>query len=104
MLARLPLLFLASVPVLAQTPCDGTPAYTPCEFVFELSAGDLAAHPNPYASVKLEAEFRSPHFKTYLMPAFWDGARKMILRFTPTEAGPWSYKISSNLSAIEIGR
>jgi len=101
MLARLPLLFLASVPVLAQTPCEGTPAYTPCEFVFELSPADLAAHTNPYVSVKLEAEFRSPHFKTYLMPAFWDGGSKMVLRFTPTESGQWLYHFNSNLAAVD---
>jgi hypothetical protein len=101
MLARLPLLFLASVPVLAQTPCEGTPAYTPCEFAFELSLGDLAAHRNPYVSVKLEGEFRSPSFKTYLMPAFWDGGSKMIMRFTPTEAGQWNYRFNSNLAGVD---
>ena len=101
MLARWPLLFLASVPVLAQAPCEGTAAYTPCEFVFELSQGDLAAHPNPYESVKLEGEFRSPSFKTYLMPAFWDGGGKMILRFTPTEAGQWNYRFKGNLAAVD---
>ena len=101
MLARLPLLILASLPVCAQAPCEGTPAYTPCEFVFELSAADLAAHPNPYATVQLQAEFRSPHFKTFLMPAFWDGSRKMVLRFTPTDPGSWSYRFSSNLPALE---
>jgi len=99
MLARLVFVLAASAPLWAQSPCEGTPAYTPCEFVFELSAADLAAHTNPYATVQLQAEFRSPHFKTYLMPAFWDGARKMILRFTPTEGGQWLYRISSNLAA-----
>ena len=101
MLFRFSLFLLAGIPVLAQTPCEGTPAYSPCEFTFELSAGDLAAHPNPYSTVQLRAEFRSPHFKTYLMSAFWDGARKMILRFAPTEAGQWSYKIESNLSSVK---
>ncbi len=101
MLARLPLILLASVPVLAQTPCEGTPAYTPCEIVFQLSPADLAAHPNPYLTAQLQAEFRSPRFKTYLMPAFWDGAGKMILRFTPTEAGPWTYRITSNLAGLD---
>ncbi len=101
MLARFTLLLVASIPAFAQTLCEGTPAYTPCEFVFELSAADVAAHPNPYTSVQLQAEFRSPHFKTYLMPAFWDGARKMILRFTPTESGQWLYRIASNLSALD---
>ena len=31
------------------------------------------------------------------MPAFWDGGHKMIIRFAPTEAGQWIYKITSNL-------
>jgi hypothetical protein len=101
MLARLPLIVLLGVPVFAQTPCDGTPAYAPCDMSFELSAADLAAHANPYISVQFQAEFRSPHFKTYKMPAFWDGARKMILRFTPTESGQWIYRTTSNLAGLD---
>jgi hypothetical protein len=101
MLARLPLFLLAGLPAFAQTPCEGTPAYTPCEFVFELSAAELAAHPNPYASVQLQAEFRSPHFRTYLMPAYWDGGGKMILRFTATESGQWIYHTGSNLASLD---
>src|SRR5947207_698096 len=97
---RVGLLFIVfiCVPACAQTPCDGTPAYSPCEIAFELSAPDLAAHPNPYAAIELKAEFRSPRFHTYLMPAFWDGGRKMIVRFTPTEPGQWIYKTTSNLA------
>jgi len=101
MLARLPLFLLAGLPAFAQTPCEGTPAYTPCEFVFELSAAELAAHPNPHASVQLQAEFRSPHFRTYLMPAYWDGGGKMILRFTPTESGQWIYHTGSDLARLD---
>ena len=86
---------------LRANPCDGTPAYSPCEMVFELSAADLAAHPNPYVDVQLQAEFKSPQFHTYAMPAFWDGGRKMIVRFTPTEAGQWSYRTTSNLAAFD---
>src|SRR5882757_11587624 len=98
MLARLSLIFFIWVPIFA---CEATPAYSPCEIVFELSAADLAAHANPYASVQLKAEFRSPRFHTYLMPAFWDGGRKMIVRFTPTEAGQWIYKTTSNLASFD---
>ena len=87
--------------VFAQTTCEGTAAYSPCELVFELSAADLAAHPNPYESAQLHAEFRSPHFRTYLMPAFWDGGRKLIIRFTPTEAGQWTYRTTSNITAFD---
>ena len=103
MLARLPLLFcFLTFSALAQTPCEGTPAYTPCEMPFELSTADAAVHPNPYATVTLQIEFRSPHFKTYLMPAFWDASRgKLIVRFTPTEDGQWTYKVTSNISAFD---
>jgi len=101
MLERVAVLVLVAVPVFAQTPCEGTPAYSPCEIVYELSAADLAAHPNPYVSAQLRAEFRSPHFKTYLMPAFWDGGRRLIIRFTPTEAGQWTYRTTSNLKAFD---
>src|SRR5262249_5342946 len=62
---------------------------------------EAAAHPHPYLSVVLHAEFRSPHFKTYLMPAFWDGGRRMIIRFAPTEPGEWIYRVTSNLSRYE---
>jgi hypothetical protein len=101
MLGRVAVLVLAAVPIFAQTPCEGTPAYSPCEFVYELSAADLAAHPNPYLSAQLRAEFRSPRFKTYLMPAFWDGGRRLIIRFTPTEAGQWTYRTTSNLATFD---
>jgi hypothetical protein len=102
MLALLPLLLFAVVTaVLADTPCEGTPAYSPCEMAFELSAADLAANANPYIAVNLRVEFKSPRFRTYAMPAFWDGGRTMIVRFTPTESGQWTYKATSNVRSFD---
>lgn len=101
MLARLPFLILPLIPVFAQSPCDNTPAYSPCEFVFELTAGEAAAHPDPYQDVELQAEIRSPHFRTFLIPAYWDGGHKMVLRFVPIESGQWTYKITSNLASVD---
>jgi Domain of unknown function (DUF5060)/Protein of unknown function (DUF4038) len=101
MLARLPLIFLIAAPVFGQTPCDGTPAYSPCEMVFELSAADIAAHRNPYLDVQLHVEFKSPQFHTYAMPAFWDGGHRMLVRFSPTEAGQWSYRTTSNIPSFD---
>jgi len=101
MLARLPILIALLLPVFAQTPCDNTPAYSPCEFVFELTAGEAAAHPDPYQDVELQAEIRSPHFRTFLIPAYWDGGHKMVLRFVPIEGGQWTYKITSNLASVD---
>lgn len=101
MWARLPILVLLLVPVFAQTPCDNTPAYSPCEFVFELTAAEAAAHTDPYRDVELQAEIRSPRFRTFLIPAFWDGGHKMVLRFVPTESGQWTYKITGNLASVD---
>jgi hypothetical protein len=87
--------------LLAQTPCNNTPAFTPCEFTFDLNAQEAAAHPNPYADVNLSAEFRSPHFHTFKLPAFWDGGQRLVIRFTPTEAGEWLWRTSSNIQRWE---
>src|ERR1700722_16503136 len=90
---------MALVPTmgLAQT-CANTPAYSPCEVVLELSAQDLAAHPNPYATVDMKVEFRSPRNRTLAVPAYWDGGNRMVARFTPTEAGQWDYLVTANLA------
>lgn len=106
MLACLPLLFfLLAMSALAQAPCEGTPAYSPCDMPFEVGAADTSGHStyaNPYVDIRLEVEFRSPHFKTYLMPGFWDGVHnRMVVRFTPTEAGQWIYRVTSNVSAFD---
>jgi hypothetical protein len=67
--------------------------------VFELSDQAAAAHPNPYATVELRAEFRSPQFRTTAIPGYWDGGRRMVLRFAPSEAGHWEYRLTSNIAA-----
>src|SRR5439155_23712103 len=82
----------------AQNPCDKTPAYSPCEMTFELSEKDAAAHPNPYATVDLRVEFRSPRFRTLAMPGYWDGGRRIVVRFSPTEGGQWDYHVTSNVA------
>ncbi|HVX66584.1 MAG TPA: DUF5060 domain-containing protein [Bryobacteraceae bacterium] len=95
---------LASIAVACssgQTICQPTPAYSPCEIVFEMSAAEAAANPNPYRSVTLEAEFRSPRYRTFRMPAFWDGGNRLVLRFTPTDPGNWAFRISSSLKRFD---
>ena len=91
----------AALRLSAQSPCANTPTYSTCDMVFELNDAEFAAHPHPYLSVDIHAEFRSPRFKTYLMPAFWDGGRRMVIRFSPTEAGDWIYRITSNIPRFE---
>ena len=99
LLISLALLAASAFPLRAQTPCNNTPAYSTCEIVFELSEADAAGHPDPYAGVTLQGEFRSPRQRTFVTPAFTDGGRKMVIRFSPTEAGQWEYLINSNISA-----
>ena len=96
---KLFLLWLALwvAPLVAQTECAPTPVYSPCDVVFDLNDSEAAAHPNPYVRLRLHAEFRSPRHRTFLMPAFWDGGRRVIIRFSPTEAGEWIYRLTSNL-------
>jgi hypothetical protein len=89
------------LPALAQTPCESPRTYTPCDIVYEMTAAEAAAHPNPHLSLKFYAEVKSPRFKTYLVPAFWDGGRKLVLRFTPNEAGPWEWRLTSDFARFQ---
>src|SRR5258708_29593726 len=92
---------LGASPRQAQRGCPPTPVFTPCEIIFELSAADFASHANPYKTVELSAEFRSPRHRTFLLPAYWDGGQRMVIRFTPVEAGAWDYRVTSNIAAFE---
>lgn len=89
---------LLAVPLAAQNECADTPTYSPCELVFELNDQEAAAHPKPYWTVQIQSEFRSPSFKTFLVEAFWDGGRRMVVRFAPTEAGQWDYRVTGNVA------
>lgn len=96
----IPVLLLLRAMAAAQTPCPATPTYSPCEIAVQLTSQEAQRHANPYLSVELYAEVRSPEYKTYRVPAFWDGS-KMVLRFSPDEAGEWTYRITSNLASAE---
>src|SRR3954466_2906871 len=95
------LLVLAASALAAQSPCANTPAYSVCELSFELSDQAAARHPEPYKTVELRAEFRSPRHRTLALPAFWDGGRKLVVRFAPTEAGDWNYRLTSNVADLD---
>src|SRR6266403_3479760 len=89
-------LVLAAAPVFAQLPaCPATPVWSPCDLAFELEAGENAGQ------VELRAEFRSPRHRTYLMRAFQDGDRRLVIRFSPTEAGDWDYRLTSSLPRLD---
>src|SRR5580700_2156827 len=98
----LSLLALAQLaPAQTSTTCNNTPAYSPCELVFDLSEQDAAGRPNLYASVELRAEVRSPRNRTTSVPGYWDGGRRMVIRFAPTEAGEWAFRLTSNVAALD---
>ena len=88
---------LIVVPASAQSnPCNGTPAWSPCDWSFDLNPGE-----NP-DTFDLRSEFRSPvKHKTYLLHAYRDGDRRFTIRFAPTEEGSWDYRLTSNLSRLE---
>jgi len=58
----------------------------------------MREHPNPFLTVQLNIEFRSPKFRTFLMPAFWDGGNQLVVRFAPVDDGEWTYKVVSNIA------
>jgi len=89
---------LVAFAAFAQEPCPPTPTYSPCNITFELTPEEAAPHANPYLSVELYAEIRSPRHKTFLMPAFWDGGRGFVIRVTPTDPGAWDYRLTSNIA------
>jgi hypothetical protein len=74
--------------------CATMPAWRTCDLAFELAPQENPEHE------ELRAEFRSPRFKTYLLRAFLDD-RKLIVRFAPTEAGKWTYRLTSNLPRLD---
>ena len=100
-IAALALLVAATLRAQDASPCNNTPAYTTCELVFELSEAAAARNPEPYKTVDLKAEFRSPRHRTLALPAYWDGGRRIVVRFTPTEAGDWDYRVTSNVADFD---
>jgi len=88
---------LAAGVAAAQTPCASTPVYQPCEIGFELTEQEAARHPNPYLTVELRAEFRAPKGNTYRMQGFWDGGRRLQIRFSPLAEGTWDFRVASNI-------
>ena len=63
-MARPPLLLLCfcALSALAQTPCEGTPAYSPCEIAVRSIAADSGAS-NPYATVSLHSRISLAAFQ-----------------------------------------
>lgn len=95
------LVLLAAALAVAQPTCPPTPVYSPCDLTVELNAAELQAHPNPYASVELFAEFRSPGIDTYRLPLFWDGGGRFVARFAPSTPGKWLIRFTGNIQRLD---
>lgn len=86
----------------AVEPCGTVAVYDPCEIEVELPAASLPEHPKPFASVELRAEFRSPKGgRTKVIPAFWDGGPRFVLRFSPDFEGRWDFRLISNIQSLD---
>lgn len=92
----------AALPAQNIEACDSVPVYDPCEIVVELGASDAAEHSSPVTDVELRAEYRSPKGgRTKVMPAFWDGGDRFVLRFSPDFEGRWDYRLISNIGGLD---
>ncbi len=82
--------------------CGSVPVYSPCEIRIEIPAEEASEGSNPFTSVTLRAEFRSPKGgRTKVMAAFWDGGRDFTIRFSPDYEGRWDFRIISNIQALD---
>jgi len=91
------LLFAGTAIAAPPTSCSqGARQYFPCELSFDLQPDELRSPRSALDDDLLHIEFRSPSHTTYLMRQFWTGGRTLRIRFTPTEPGAWTYKISSS--------
>ncbi|HZS55248.1 MAG TPA: DUF5060 domain-containing protein [Bryobacteraceae bacterium] len=80
---------------------DGAKSFLPCELTFEWHDGELPSNTSAYKDEVLNVEFRSPQHVTYLTRAFWNGGHSLNVRFSPTEAGQWTYRISTPIKRLD---
>jgi Domain of unknown function (DUF5060) len=78
----------------AESGCESVKTWSPCDLTFDLQANENAA------GALFEVEFRSPHQHTYRLPAFHDDDHHVTVRFSPTEPGTWTYRVTSNLARL----
>ncbi len=68
------------------------PRYESLEMIVSLDA----QYANPYdvRQVRLDGIFTGPSGKEMNVPGFWDGTESWRMRFTPSEAGAWTYRLT----------
>lgn len=70
----------------------GARTFLPCELTF--SRNEAKPKQSPYQDDLLRVEFRSPSHRTYMLHSFGD--QMLHVRFSPTEAGVWTYHVLSD--------
>lgn len=75
--------------------------FYPCELSYALNASDLPPEISPTRDEILNVEFRSPSARTYLIRAFSAGTPGLSVRFTPTEPGAWTSRITSPIKRYD---
>lgn len=67
----------------------------PCRTVGEWVLHGERAYRNPFTDLVVDATFTSPSGKPCTIPGFYDGEGTWRVRFSPSEAGKWSYRIAA---------
>ncbi len=73
----------------------GSRTFYACDQRYQWQDSELPAGTSPYKDDLLSVEFRSPSAKTYLLHAFWQADHTLIVRFSPTEPGTWTTRVTS---------
>jgi hypothetical protein len=97
-------LFLSALPAYCSVPLlctQNARNFLPCELSFAIQTGDLLSNASLYQDELLSVEFRSPRSTTYLIHQFADSRQALRVRFTPTEIGTWTFKISSSIARLD---
>ncbi|MGH7956206.1 MAG: DUF5060 domain-containing protein, partial [Opitutaceae bacterium] len=61
--------------------------------VYEITLTATESHKNPYTDVTVTATFKGPGDAIKTVKGFWDGGQMFKVRFTPNQAGAWTYSI-----------
>jgi hypothetical protein len=83
-----------NLPYISAARLDRTevPRYESVEMTVTLDA--VYADPFDAREVSLEGVFKGPDGTVMKVPGFWDGVSDWKLRFTPSQAGTWTYQIT----------
>ena len=66
--------------------------------VHELTLQAEQAYENPYTDVQITATFEGPEGSKISTTGYWNVDKQYKVRFTPTQEGQWTYRITSNPS------